>query len=570
MPDAEPTDTTIPAAADTGAVRAFGLDLQEGKVIPRRRILAWAFWDWATQPFNTVLLTFVWVPSFLTSYFFLDPEVAASGIGPDGSRIDCDSAANAATAYCGQLGSLATNLGWGITAAGILIALLAPVLGQRRRRRAQEAHARDLHGLLVLTQLGMFFVDGVPAYFWLGSPSSRSAAFAEIANVQLTPSWCRSRRRRPSGASPGSAGASATRRIIASPSSARSWKPARRHGPDDAGSSPWRDHLDARLRHPGFQRARAPPTEDSKRVGFFADTSSSPASRGCGARRGDLLFLLASAVYRDRLSAVFTFGSVIAAHVRLRLHRPRALRHRLNPSPGSDDPVSRLDGLPKPVIRRRRRGSSCAASWCSSSRAGARRCSGPSGSCWRAVKPRRLRRGPRAVTGGARGRCSGCATTGRRRAEWPRRLERASRPSRTRLYGILGIAVVLLVRIAFFVRPPRAPTEALRRDRSPSERARRRDRATPRGLVGRGAPASTKRSRRRQALRLLRGEPGEAALHAAAALARGERGTPRLRQLDDRAARVRRVWPLADHALDPAATSKLARGWSTPTARRAR
>src|SRR3954470_16911122 len=93
------TDNTIPLVNDL-AIDVTGLELHAGTVVPRKRVFAWAFWDWATQPFNTVLLTFVWVPSFLTSYFFLDPAVAASGLGADGERIDCDTAANTATAYC--------------------------------------------------------------------------------------------------------------------------------------------------------------------------------------------------------------------------------------------------------------------------------------------------------------------------------------------------------------------------------------------------------------------------------------------------------------------------------------
>mgnify|MGYP003435060546 FL=1 len=124
------TSRRVPPTANTGAIAAMGLDLQEGKTIPRKQVFSWALWDWATQPFNTVLLTFVWVPSFLTSHFFLADDVAAAGRNADGTYINCDSSA-VGNAYCDGLGGLAANLGWGITAAGILIALLAPVMGQR-------------------------------------------------------------------------------------------------------------------------------------------------------------------------------------------------------------------------------------------------------------------------------------------------------------------------------------------------------------------------------------------------------------------------------------------------------
>ena len=103
----EPTGVTVPVAANTLAVGVMGLDLQDGKEIPRKRTLAWAFWDWATQPFNTVLLTFVWVPSYLTSTFFVDPAV----IGTEGEEA--------------ALGQLASFLGYGVTVAGLLIARCA-------------------------------------------------------------------------------------------------------------------------------------------------------------------------------------------------------------------------------------------------------------------------------------------------------------------------------------------------------------------------------------------------------------------------------------------------------------
>jgi Permeases of the major facilitator superfamily len=119
--DGLPQQGTPSFFTDTDALPVVGLTGNEGKVIPRKRVWSWAFWDWATQPFNTVLITFVWVPSFLTSAFFLDPEVVGT-TGEDAA-----------------LGQLASNLGYGITAAGLLIALLAPVLGQRADRTGHKS-----------------------------------------------------------------------------------------------------------------------------------------------------------------------------------------------------------------------------------------------------------------------------------------------------------------------------------------------------------------------------------------------------------------------------------------------
>ena len=69
--------TAPPATAHSGAIRAMGLQRQEGRRIPRRQVFAWALWDWATQPFNSVILTFVFTALYLTSDTFLDPAVAA-------------------------------------------------------------------------------------------------------------------------------------------------------------------------------------------------------------------------------------------------------------------------------------------------------------------------------------------------------------------------------------------------------------------------------------------------------------------------------------------------------------
>ncbi|PKQ14332.1 MAG: MFS transporter, partial [Actinobacteria bacterium HGW-Actinobacteria-8] len=41
--------------------------------IPRSRVAAWALWDWATQPFNSVIITFVFTALYLTSDNFIDP-----------------------------------------------------------------------------------------------------------------------------------------------------------------------------------------------------------------------------------------------------------------------------------------------------------------------------------------------------------------------------------------------------------------------------------------------------------------------------------------------------------------
>lgn len=318
------TVPTPPAAANTGAVRVMGLDLRENAEVPRRRVFAWALWDWATQPFNTVLLTFVWVPSFLTSYFFLDPAVAASGIGADGKRLDCDTAANAATEYCGGLGNLAAQLGWGVTAAGIVILLLAPVLGQRADAAGrQKLQLAVFTGLLVLAQLGMFFVDGTPDFFWFGvTLIAVGSVFGEIAGVSNNALLVSVSNPRNVGKVSGLGwGFGYLGGIIALAIVVGCILGGVLDGNDPMtfriiglGAAIWT----AIFSIPILLWVPEPPKmRDIKQVNFFmsyVELFRSIARLWRDARH-TFWFLLASAVYRDGLSAVFTFGAVIAGHV---------------------------------------------------------------------------------------------------------------------------------------------------------------------------------------------------------------------------------------------------------------
>jgi UMF1 family MFS transporter len=161
----------IPTMANTGAVAAVGLDLQADKVVPRKQVWSWALWDWATQPFNTVILTFVFTALYLTSDSFISPELAAL---PEDD-----------TARVIAIDALSGQFGFALFVAGLFIALLAPVLGQR-----SDATGRRKFFLLVYTAVvvvgmaSLFFVQAAPAYFVLGiSIVAISSVFQEIANV---------------------------------------------------------------------------------------------------------------------------------------------------------------------------------------------------------------------------------------------------------------------------------------------------------------------------------------------------------------------------------------------------
>ncbi|MCA1942416.1 MAG: MFS transporter [Yonghaparkia sp.] len=302
----ESTGKTVPVTANTLAVGVMGLDLQEGIQVPRRRVFAWAFWDWATQPFNTVLLTFVWVPSYLTSTFFIDPAV----VGTAGEEA--------------ALGQLASNLGYGITIAGLLIALLAPVMGQRADRAGrQKLQLFIFTALLIVAQLGLAFVQPGAEWFWMGvALIAIGSVFGEIAGVSYNALLISVSTPKTVGKVSGLGwGFGYLGGIVALTIVVGLILGGILDGEQGAtfqiialGATIWTIIFVI----PIFLSVPEPPKlAAEEKVGFFRSYIELGRSiaRLWRETRPTFWFLLASAVYRDGLSAVFTFGSVIAAIV---------------------------------------------------------------------------------------------------------------------------------------------------------------------------------------------------------------------------------------------------------------
>lgn len=156
--------------ADTDALPVIGLSENVGAIIPKRRVWSWAIWDWATQPFASVITTFVFTV-YLTSSAFIPDDVRA--LGPD------------TPAYELALSVLSRDLGYAIAAAGVLVALFAPVFGQRSDRRGRRKLWLGINtALTVVAQALMFFVEATPEFFWFGvTLVAAGNVFADIANV---------------------------------------------------------------------------------------------------------------------------------------------------------------------------------------------------------------------------------------------------------------------------------------------------------------------------------------------------------------------------------------------------
>lgn len=119
-------------------------DLEHMPKVPRSKVISWAFWDWAGASFNAVATTFVFAIYLTTDGLF------------------------ASTFTANQYLSI------GMTIAGVVIALLAPITGQRADRSGKGVRILGIFSALIFLTLGaMFFVApdsplGPIGALWLG------------------------------------------------------------------------------------------------------------------------------------------------------------------------------------------------------------------------------------------------------------------------------------------------------------------------------------------------------------------------------------------------------------------
>ncbi len=117
-------------------------------------MISWALWDWGSAAFNTVILTFVFTV-YLTESVAADPKKGSEA------------------------------LGLALTIAGVCIALVAPVTGQRSDAGGRRKQWLAVHtALVVASTAGLFFVQDSPSYLLLGLVLvSVGSVFSEFATV---------------------------------------------------------------------------------------------------------------------------------------------------------------------------------------------------------------------------------------------------------------------------------------------------------------------------------------------------------------------------------------------------
>lgn len=309
----EKSPKKVPMPSSVGAVGAAGKDLAEDKVVPRKQVISWALWDWATQPFNSVILTFVFASLYLISDNFLPADIAA--LAADDPIKE------------GALANLSAGYGWATFGAGILILLLAPVLGQRADASGSKKKLLlAFTAILALVQFGLFFVYADPSFFWLGAILlALGAVVSEIAGVNYNAMLVQVSTRKTIGKVSGLGWGlgyigGIVALIIVVVLDTFSW-----FGMDTSnglayrliavGAAVWTVVFTLPLL---FNVPEAPPTgAESAKVGFFRSyvvlVKDVVALYKAPATRPTFWFLVASAIYRDGLAGVFAFGGILAA-----------------------------------------------------------------------------------------------------------------------------------------------------------------------------------------------------------------------------------------------------------------
>jgi UMF1 family MFS transporter len=293
--------------------------------VPRERVISWALWDWGSAAFNAVVTTFVF-STYLASTLFIAPAIVkAAGSDSHNPALVAAQADNA------------TVISWALTIAGVLIALVAPVLGQRSDGTGRRKMWLGINtALVVAAMLAMLFVAPHASYLFLGAALLAAGnIFFEFASVNYNAMLVQVSTPRTIGRVSGFGWGMGYVGGIVLLLVLLTCFVGGVLGIDDGGllglpAGAVGGALNIRIAIvvaalwfavfavPVLLRVpEIPPTEQINRVGFFASyrvlfhTISSLWKKSPQV----LMFLIASAVFRDGLAGVFTLGAIIAAQV---------------------------------------------------------------------------------------------------------------------------------------------------------------------------------------------------------------------------------------------------------------
>lgn len=269
---------------------------QSGARRDRRAVIGWALWDWGSASFNAVIVTFVFTV-YLTEGVASDPD--------SGSQ----------------------SLGIALGIAGLFIALLAPVTGQRSDAGGRRKLWLAVHtGIVVLSMAGLFFVKDDPSYLLLGlvliAAGSVFFEFAQVNyNAMLVQVSSRGTIGRVSGFGWAMGYFGGLIALVVVLFAFVQPEIGLFGVTSDEGLNIRAVALFSALWFAAFALPvlffvpESPPSGEGLRRNFFASyvVLGKRLARMWRTDRHTLWFLGASAIYRDGLAAIFTFGGVIAA-----------------------------------------------------------------------------------------------------------------------------------------------------------------------------------------------------------------------------------------------------------------
>ncbi len=109
------------------------------RAVPRSQVFAWGLWDWGSASFNAVITTFVFTV-YLTN-----------------------------TPAFGPTAAVTAALGWWLAGAGLVVALLAPIMGQRSDGTGRRRLWLGINtAVVVVLSALMFFVEPQAQFLVLG------------------------------------------------------------------------------------------------------------------------------------------------------------------------------------------------------------------------------------------------------------------------------------------------------------------------------------------------------------------------------------------------------------------
>ncbi len=291
----------------------------------RRALVSWALWDWGSAAFNAVVTTFVF-STYLASRAFVDPALVAR---EDGS-------AAAARAVERELAHNAATVSTALTIAGVVVALVAPAVGRladssgHRRRSVLIATigiALSIGGMVFVAPSQPFLLLGA-ALLGIGTVAFEVASVGYNAMLGQVATGALKGRASAIGWASGYFGGIVLLVVLLVLCIQDFGQPGVAgllQLPATVASGQWDVRVAIGIAAVWLAVSSIPlfltvpeAAADRSRTGgvltAYADLGRDVA-RLWRERRDVLRFLLASAVFRDGVGAVFTFGGIIAAQV---------------------------------------------------------------------------------------------------------------------------------------------------------------------------------------------------------------------------------------------------------------